>query len=89
MTLWDDTFRARLLQQGLSTDEIAQAVEVAEDADRQREEMVVLLEKAVDALLIATDALAAEHVVGRAVLTAKLDAATKSLRTAVGEAISR
>lgn len=39
--LWDDAFRARLLRQGLSSDEIEQAVETAEraaaDRDRYRE----------------------------------------------------
>lgn len=36
MSLWDEAFRRRLLRQTLSNDEIAQAVEAAEAAERER-----------------------------------------------------
>lgn len=54
----------------------------------QYERVVACLGKAVDALSLATDALAAgDEMPQRAVLTNKLAGATHELRVAVGEAI--
>lgn len=44
-SLWDATFRARLLRQALSTDEIKQAVAVAEDAAIRADERRIMCDE--------------------------------------------